>query len=262
MLAGTVGETLAALDALLERDSLVPARDLLRRLRQTNPTWLGANAAAVAVREIELAFATEGALASRNQVRHFLASFPSDSAALSLVNLARKFLARQRMADARVLHDEVKTARGDSDRVAAALRDLKLGDDLQDVLANRETTLRALDEWMSRGQWLEAETLLGRLQKSAPPWATEARVELQVREVRLLLELGKKPPALQVFRELAGKPGPARVAAFRLVRDYVVAGESARAVLLTEEAARLLPGEPAVDRLKREVQVALPPPEI
>ena len=109
---------------------------------------------------------------------------------------------------------------------------------------------------------MEAERLLGRVETSAPAWAAGAKIDLRVRQVRLLLGLDKKSAALLGFRELALAAGPSRVAAFRLVRDYVAEGESARALLLAGEAVRLLPDEPAVDKLMKEVRVGLPPAEI
>ncbi|MDD3180942.1 MAG: hypothetical protein PHQ04_11420 [Opitutaceae bacterium] len=261
-LPADAGEAFSTLDSLLQNDSLAESRDLIRRLRQAAPSWLPANETALAVREIELSLATEDALSSRNLIRRYLAAYPSESAALALVTLAQKQAGRQRLAGARLLRDEVRTARQDSDRVSAALEALPLPDDLQDLLTNREATLQALDEKLTSGEWIEAERLWGRVQSTRPAWAADAQIELRTRQVRLLLGLGQKTSALLVFRELVASPGAARFAAFGLVRQYAAAGAGASAVLLATEASRLLPGDPAAERLLQEARVGQPPAEM
>lgn len=262
-LPATAKEALAALDSLLQQDSLGAARDLLGRIRRDNPAWLPDQEAPLAVREIQLLLSAADAGASRALIRQYLARhLGDDDAALALVTLAQNLAARQRTAEARLLHDEILTSSGTAPRVAAALRSLGLPDDLKEELAGRETALRALDRWLDAGQWSQAERLLERLRGSPPDWAAEARIDLRAREVRLRLGLEQKPAALLAFREIVLPSGAARFAAFRLVRDYRAKGEPLRALLLAEETVRLLPGDKAAEKLLQEARAGLPPPEL
>lgn len=253
----SAAEALARLDDLLGSESLAAARDLLRAIRAERPVWLDAAAAEVGRREIELAFATLDPLASRSLVRQHLERHRDAAAAAALVELSRRFAAQDRVADARLLTDEILASQPAAE-VRDAIAALKLPDDLGDHLASAANALAALDRWISASQWTQAERLLTAMRNRPPGWAAGEHTALKVREVQVRLGLGQRPMALAALKEIVIKSGAPRSAAFKLVRDYLVAGEQDTAIVLAREIVKLLPGDPAAQKLLEEARAPRP----
>jgi hypothetical protein len=254
---GTADEALARLDELLKAEALSAARDLLRAIRAERPAWLEAQAAAVARREIELAFATLDPLASRSLVRQYLERHRDPAAVSALAELAQRLIARSRVADARLLAEEISAAQP-TEEVRRAIAGLDLPDDLGSHLASAPAGLAALDRWISGSQWTQAERLLNAIRTRPPDWAAAEQTALKVREVRVRLGLGQRPTALAALKELTIKSGAPRSAAFKLVRDYLGAGEQDTAIVLAREIVKLLPGDPAAQKLLEEARAPRP----
>lgn len=250
-------EALARLDELLKSESVAAARDLLRAVRSERPSWLESVAADIARREIELAFTTLDPLTSRSLVRQYLERHRGAGAALPLVDLAKKFIARRRIADARLITEEILSARP-ADVVREAVEGLNLPDDLASYLASAPAAIDALDRWISANQWSQAERLLNVIRTRPPEWAAAEHTALKVREVQVRLGLDQRPSALAALKEITIKSGAPRSAAFKLVRDFLVAGEQGTAIILAREIVKLLPGDPAAQKLLEEARAPRP----
>lgn len=114
--------------------------------------------------------------------------------------------------------------------------------------------LAAIDQALRRDDAENAVWLIQGVRKSGPAWLSEVEPQLAMREYRARRALQQGPAAMLVFRDLALKPGASRAAAFRLVRDYIAAGEGDLALQLAREIERLLPGEKAATVLLREAE--------
>jgi len=254
----TAAEALAQVDRLLATDSLAEARDLLRAIRARPPAWLAAHDAAVAVRELRLSLASLDLLTTRTLVRGYLQKHRAPADAANLLPLLRDLVARQREAEARLLHDELRAAQPDNAALAEALAALNLPDDLAVVAATRESALAALDRWLANEQWPQAERALTQWTALPPEWAAAAQADLKLRETRLGLGLDQQPRALAAFKDVVIRAGATRSAAFKFVRDLHAEGRAAQAELLAREVVRLLPGDAAAERLLREALAPTP----
>lgn len=114
--------------------------------------------------------------------------------------------------------------------------------------------IAAIDLALRRDDAENAVWLIQGVRKSAPAWLSEIEPQLAMREYRARRALQQGPAATIVFRDLVLKPGASRAAAFRLVRDYIAAGEGDLALQLAREIVRLLPGEKAAAVLLREAE--------
>lgn len=258
------GSGAAALEtgrALLASESYVAARALFRAVRAAKPAWLPPVEVELGALEVELALAAQEPWTARAVVRSYLERHRTDEAALRLVAWAALGQTSGRKEQAQWVHDEVGAARGASGPVAAALQALNLGDPLAEAATDWPAARAALERWSAPGREAEAVKFLDYLRARPPVWAAEARDELTVREVRLRLALDQRTRALMAFRELVGRAGAPRAAAFQLVRDRQAAGDLDVALLLAREAERLRPGDPAAARLMREVETPASAPE-
>lgn len=160
----------------------------------------------------------------------------------------------------------VEPARGGAETVGAAEAEAmvvapKLADPWAGAARDWPTAAAALDGWSVPGREAEGVKFLDYLRARPPGWAAAARDELTAREVRLRLALDQRTRALMAFRELVGRAGRPRAAAFRLVRELWAEGELDAAVLLAREVGRWLPDDPAAARLLSEVETAVVAPE-
>ncbi len=244
---------LQELDRLLADEAYLGARDLLQLIRANNPAWQEMVESELAVREVELALLTRDLFASRALVRAHLDRYRTDAAAVRLVRIAAGLLARERSAEARIVHDEVAATRS-SAAVAFALQGLNLTDDLAVYAASAEAALAALDRSLSQRQPAEALRVFDYLRQKAPPWHAGARNEPAVREVKIRLALDQRPLAFAALKDLVVRSGVPRAAAFKLVRDLIAAGEADTAVLLAREIVKLLPGDVAGAKLLKEAE--------
>jgi hypothetical protein len=258
LLPGTAAEARSDLEALLQKDSLWAARDLMRAIRSQKPSWLPAIETDLAVREVELAYLTLDQIASRTAARAFLGRYRAEPELLELVAVVSRLAARGQAGDARLLFDEIKAAPAATIRVQQALRDLNLADDSVPALASQAAALAALDGHILAQQWPQAERLLKQLRDTPPEWLPAAATEIKVREVLVRLGLDQRPLAMAALKELVVKGGASRSAAFKLVRDQLARGEDESAVLLAREIVRLLPDEQAAGRLLREAEAPRP----
>lgn len=254
----TAEEAFAALDAALRDQSFIAARELLRTIRSVRPAWLAESEAGLSRREVQLALLTQDPFAARMVVRSYLEKFRRDEDVLPLVDMARPLLAQEMPVQARLIHDETVALRGDSAAVLEALASLDLKDDLAADATTAESALAALDRHLMARRPEEALRLLDYLRQKNPEWLPEARNQLGMREVRMRLALDQRPLALTALKDLTIRGGVARAAAFRLVRDYIAAGETERALLLAREIRKLLPGDPAVEKLVLEAEASRP----
>jgi len=259
LLPASAEEARTRLEGLLQQDSLAAARDLLRAIRAQKPSWQSAVETDLAVGEVELAFLSLDPLASRTAARAFLDRHHGEPDLLRLVALVSRLAARDRLADARLLGDEIVAAPSATPRVEQALHDLNLADDLAAVAANQTASIAALDRNILAQDWTQAERLLKYLRDKPPAWLSAAPTEVKVREVQVRLGLDQHPLALAALKELVVKPGAPRGAAFRLVRDLLARDERDSAVLLAREIAKLLADDPAAARLLREAEAPRSP---
>lgn len=253
-LPATEVAALAKLDDLLAADELAQTRDLLRALRQARPAWLGAAAAQLALREIELGLATLDPIASRSLIRGYVDRYRNEEDALRLAALAVRLAGAGRTAEARIVQEELLAVTGQSPRVIALLAAQGLAGDPLAVTTSREETFRLIDAALAGRRWADAEQVVRALRQAAPAWATGAETDLKVREIRLRLGLYQRPLALALLRDIVIRPGAPRSAAFRLVRDYLADNDQESAVLLAREIARLLPDDAAAEKLVGEAQ--------
>ena len=257
-LPATAAAALKGIDALLQSDSLAPARDQLRLIRAARPAWLAASEPEFSLRELQLAFITQDLLSARGQVRQYLDRFHEEADALALARLAAGFTEAKHPDAARLLHDEVLARFGNKVRVVAALRVLNLPDDLAAYVATGAATLSTLDQWIDTSRYAQAERLLVYVRNKPPAWVEAENFELKVREVRLRFALDQQPAGLTVFREVVLRPGASRSAAFRLVREMAARGEPVQAAVLAAEIVRLLPEDAAAAKLLKDVKVPRP----
>lgn len=251
-------EALAQLDRQLAGDEIDRARDLLRAIRARPPAWLASHEAEVAVRELQLSLAALDMLATRTLVRGYLQKFRSGEDARRVFPLITQLLAAQRLAEAKVIHDEIMAVHGTDTGLTAALAALQVPDDLMDVSTTRVGALAALDRWIANEQWTQVERLLDQLGRRPPGWAADAHTELRLRAVQMHLALGRRAQAFAALKEVAVKSGAPRSSAFKLARDLHSSGRGEHAVLVAREIARLLPGDASAERLLREVQAPVP----
>lgn len=257
-LPNTAADALQQIDAAIAEESYLAARELLRAIRTGKPAWLERAELDFALRDVELALLTQDRISSRAVVRNHLDRNRSDDEALKLVRLAEKMLARDRTAEARILHDEVASLRGGSPAVAFALRGLNLADDLAGVLADAPTALAAVDRELAQNRAADALRILDSIKQRAPAWQAQARTDLLVREVKVRLLLDQRPLAFAALRELVLRPGLPRAAAFKLVRDFIAEGEEDRALALAREIVKHLPGDAAARKLLAEAEAPRP----
>ncbi|SDS28781.1 hypothetical protein [Opitutus sp. GAS368] len=258
LLPVTAGEARQQLDELLQQDSLVAARNLARAIRTQKPAWLPLLERDLAAREVELAYLTLDQIASRTAARAYLGRYRNEADMLPLVAVVQRLAARNQLADARLLFDEINGAAPATVRVQQALRDLKLGDETTPDTGTQAAALAALDRSVLGQEWPQAERLLKLLHDKPPNWLAAAEAEVKVREVQVRLGLDQRPLALAAFKELVIKGGASRSAAFRLVRDLLARDESANALLLAREVSRLLPDDQAAARLVKEAEAPRP----
>ncbi len=258
LLPATAGEARQQLDELLQQDSLAAARDLARAIRAQKPAWLPLIERDLAVREVELAYLTLDQIASRSAARAYLGRYRNEADVLSLVTVVSQLAARNQLADARLLYDEINGAATATVRVQQALRDLKLLDEATPDIGTPAATLAALDRSILAQEWPQGERLLKLLRDKPPDWLAAAEPEVKVREVQVRLGLDQRPLALTAFKELVIKGGAPRSAAFKLVRDLLARDENVHALLLAREISRLLPDDQAAVRLVKEAEAPRP----
>lgn len=248
----------AQLEKFLAQDEFVAARDLIRAIRGQKPEWLDTALGEVAALEVELSLLTLDQLSNRALVRTYLDRHRGEEDAQRLVGVIARLNKRGRAADARFLADELLVSPGATVAVQRAVRELNLPDDLTQLLATSEATLKALDGWIATQEWAQAERLLKRLKDRPPAWVAASAVPLKVREVRVWLGLDQRPQALAVLRELTLKSAESRGAAFALVRSFLAEEKPEVARLLAREIERLLPDEPAAIKLRKETEAEIP----
>lgn len=246
------------LDAMLQADSLVAARDLTRAIRAQKPAWLPGLEVELTAREVELAYLTLDQIASRTAARAALDRHRGETDVLQLVQVVQRLAARGRLEDARLLADEIGAAPAATVRVQQALRALNLADDAAAALATQALALAALDRSILAQEWAQADRLLKHLREKPPAWLTAGQTEVKVREVQVRLGLDQRPLALTALKELVSKGGAPRSAAFKLVRDLLARDEPESALVLAREIGRLLPGDTAAMRLIREAEAPRP----
>jgi hypothetical protein len=246
------------LEACLQQDSLVAARDLMRAIRAQKPAWLRGLEAELAVREVELAYLTLDQIASRTAARAALDRHRGEPEVLQLVQVAQRLAARGRPEEARLLAEEIGAAPAATIRVQQALRALNLADDLAVIMATLEASLTALDRSILAQEWAQADRLLKYLRDKPPAWLTAGMSEVKLREVQVRLGLDQRPLALAALKELVIKGGASRSAAFKLVRDLLARDEPESALMLAREIGRLLPDDMAASRLVREAESPRP----
>jgi hypothetical protein len=251
-------EALAQIDRHLDADDIAGARDLLRAVHAQRPAWLAEHEAEVSLRELRLALAALDTLTTRTLTRTYLRRFAAPDAARRLFPIISGLLKANRVADAKVLHDEIRSAHSANIPLNEELAALNVPDDLAGTVATAEAAYAALDRALANEQWVAAEQILQRLAAQPPAWLAESQTGVKVRETRLYLGLGQKPRALAVLKEIAVKAGAPRSAAFKLARDLHAAGRQEQALLLAQEIARLLPGDAAAEKLVREMQAPSP----
>lgn len=258
LLPANAGAARQQLDALLQQDSLVAARDLARAIRAQKPAWLPALEAELAAREVELAYLTLDQIASRTAARAVLDRHRGETDVLLLVQVVQRLAARGRVEEARLLAEEIGPAPAATVRVRQALRDLNLGDDVAAAVGTQAAALAALDRSILAQEWAHADLLLKSLRDKPPSWLTAGGTEVKVREVQVRLGLDQRPLALTALKELVIKGGAARGAAFKLVRDLLARNEPDSAQVLAREIGRLLPDDVAATRLIREAEAPRP----
>lgn len=257
LLPATAAEARQRIDELLGQDSLVAARDLARAVRTQKPSWLAQVDGELAAREVELAYLSLDQIASRAAARGYLDRYRGEEDGLQLVAAVSRLAARSRLAEARLLQEEINASAAGV-RVKQALRDLNLADDLAPATGTAEAALAALDRVILSEEWAQGERLLRSLREQPPSWLAAAATELKVREVQVRLGLDQRPLALAALKEIVIKPGAPRSAAFKLVRDLLARGEGVQALLLAREIQRLLPDDQAAARLVREAEAPRP----
>ncbi|WP_438479428.1 hypothetical protein [Oleiharenicola lentus] len=259
LIPATGEEAISQLADLLKSDQLVAARDLLRNIRAQKPAWQASVVSALDATEVELALLTLDQLASRGLIRSYLDKYRSDDDVSRLVPVVARLSALKRTADARLLYEELSSAKNSSARLQQALRDLNLGDDLAAIVASQTKTLDSLDGWIVAQEWAQAERLLKYLrEKQAPEWLAGAAHLVKMREVQVRLGLGQRPAALAAFRDLVLKNGVPRSTAFALVRTEIAHGDHDTAKFLAREVVRLLPDDQAASKLLKETEVPEP----
>jgi len=258
LLPATATAAREQLDALLQHDSLVAARDLLQAIRTQKPAWLPGLEAGLAVREVELAYLTLDQIASRTAARAALDRHRGEPEVLQLVQVVQRLAVRGRPAEARLLAEEIGAAPAATIRVQQALRALNLADDLAVSMATAEAALATLDRSILAQEWAQADRLLKYLGDKPPAWLAGGMPEVKVREVQVRLGLDQRPLALAALKDLVVKGGAARSAAFRLVRDLAARDEPESALVLAREIGRLLPDDVAAIRLLREAESPRP----
>ena len=246
------------LDGLMQEDSLASVRDLIRAIRVRKPAWLPAVEADISLHEVELAFLTLDQIAARTAARTYLDRYRGEEPLLRLATLVPQLIRRGRATEARLLRDEIASASDATARVRLALENLNLADDLAAAAAKQMDAMTALDGWILAQEWAQAERFLKYLQDRPPAWLPDGQTELKVREVEVRLGLDQRPMVLAALKDLVIKGGVARSAAFKLVRDKLARGEGESAAILAREIARLLPGDPAAERLVKEAEAPRP----
>lgn len=258
LLPANAGEARQQLDAMLQQDSLVAARDLARAIRAQKPAWLPVIEVELTAREVELAYLTLDQIASRTAARAALDRHRGEAEVLQLVQVVQRLAARGRLEEARLLADEIGAAPAANVRVQQALRALNLADDVAAAVATQALALAALDRSILAQEWAQADRLLKSLRDKPPAWLASGATEVKVREVQVRLGLDQRPLALAAIKDLVSKGGASRSAAFRLVRDLLARDEAASALVLAREIGRLLPGDTAATRLVREAESPRP----
>ena len=257
-LPNTAVAAIERIDGLLKEESYLAARELIRAIRSGKPAWLSLAETDLALREVELALLTQDPISARTVVRSHLDRYRGEEDALRLVRLAESLLARERQSEARLVHDEVQSLRGNFTAVALGLRNLNLGDDLAGALANAEAGLAALDRELAQNRPAEALRVLEYLRQRSPVWLSASRNDLLAREVRIRLALDQRPLAMTALRELVLRPGLPRAGAFKIVRDYLADGEAERALVVAREIVKLLPNDAAAKKLLSEAEAPRP----
>lgn len=258
LLPANAGEARQQLDAMLQQDSLVAARDLVRAIRAQKPAWLPLLEVELTAREVELAYLTLDQIASRTAARAALDRHRGEAEVLQLVQVVQRLAARGRVDEARLLAEEIGAAPAATVRVQQALRALNLADDVAAATGTQAAALAALDRSILAQEWAQAERLLRSLRDKPPAWLAAGGTDVKVREVQVRLGLDQRPLAQAALKELVVKGGTARGAAFKLVRDLLARDEPEPALVLAREIARLLPDDAAAMRLVREAETPRP----
>ena len=256
--ATTGPQTLAQLERHFAADEMAAARDLLRAVRAQKPAWLPLFEDELAVRDVELAFLALDAIAGRTAARNYLDRHRDEASLLRLTAMTGRLAARDRTADARLLHDEIAASPAANAAVTAALAALNLPDDSTLMTATQAAAVAALDRFIVAADWAQAERLLRQLRDKPPEWLAAGANDIKSREVLVRLGLDQRPLALAALKELVVKGGAARSAAFKLVRDLLAREEQDHAIVLAREIMKLLPGDPAAARLLQEAEAPRP----
>lgn len=253
----TAAEALAKLDAALATEAFGTAGDLLRAIRASRPAWFESATSDLARRETELAVLAQDPATARVRVHTYLERPHTEADLLALVQLAERLARRDRLAEARLLRDEIMAVQP-GDAVARAFEQLALPDDLAAVSATADATLAEINRALRQSRAEDALRLIEHVRQKSPPWLADARTELGVAEVRVRLALDQRPRALVALKEVVIRPGASRAAAFKLVRQLLAEGQPDTAQLLAREIARLLPDDKAAATLVREASAPLP----
>ena len=255
----TAEEAWREIDAAFGREEFTRVRDVLRAVRQTRPAWLtGGAERELALREIRLAVFTQETAAARVMVRTQMENLRAPDDALRVLQLAKMLIDLERLAEARLLRDEVLARQAGSAMVVAAARALPLPDDLAPLAVNAGAALAAIDDALARGRADDALRALDYVRQQAPSWLDGARTDLTVRDVRVRLALRQRPLAFAALKEIVVRSGAPRSAAFKLVRDLLGRGEQEAALQLAREIVRLLPDDPAAAKLLKEAEAPRP----
>lgn len=126
--------------------------------------------------------------------------------------------------------------------------------------ADGAAVVAAVDEALAAQDPARALRIMHAVRRAGPAWLAEVEPTLGMREFRARRAQGEMPAAMIAFRDLVLKPGLARAAAFRLVRELIAAGDGEMALQLAHEVVRLVPGERAAAVLHKEAEAAAPMP--
>ncbi|WP_415908319.1 hypothetical protein [Oleiharenicola sp. Vm1] len=164
----TAAAALAQLDAALADEAFGTAGDLLRAIRAARPAWFDRAAGDLARRETELAVLAQDPATARARVHGYLERPRPDADLLALVQFAQRLSQRGRVAEARLLRDELAAVRP-SGPVAAAWQRLELPDDLAAIAATAATALAEIERSLRQNRADDALRLIEHVRQKSPP---------------------------------------------------------------------------------------------
>jgi len=249
-------QALLSLDQDIAAGNYSAASEHVHQWRQARPEWLEEAERELAVRELHVELLTQDPWLARFAVRKHLEKFRRGDAAVRLVELAMALRVAGKKNESEIISSEVAEMRGNMPAVAEALAKLNQGDSSAAAFTSAPAALALIDQALARKDPENALWLIDRMRRSAPEWLKDVELDLATREIKGRLASEQRARAYGALRDIVVKPGAPRAAAFRLVREYLAAGHRDTALALAKEIERLVPGEPAVSVLLREVEAA------